>query len=90
MGEQVNSQGLRKSVRSASVLPPSVRRVPTPSRSWWPAVLGGSLDPEKIHGAGLELYVVVAPDTPSTREVMLFAIDWPNGRGFFYRTREQS
>jgi hypothetical protein len=82
-----DSNGLQKKLNSIDALTPSVRRVPNPGESWWPAVLQGDLSVEKIHGEGLELYMVVAPDTPSSREVLLFAIDWMRGRGFFYRTR---
>ncbi len=83
-----DSQALRKNLRSVGVLAPSLRRVPSPGTSWWPAVLVGNLDVEKIHGVGFELFIVVAPETPSTNELLLFAIDWSKGRGFFYRTRE--
>ena len=83
-----DSQGLRKSLKSVDVPTPSVRRVPNPGMSWWPAVLQGNLDVGKIHGVGFELYTVVAPDTPSSTEDLLFAIDWQKGHGFFYRTRE--
>ncbi len=43
-----DSQGLRKNLKSVDALPPSVRRVPSPGASWWPAVLKGNLDVEKI------------------------------------------
>lgn len=83
-----DSQALRKNLQSVDVLPASVRRVPNPSVSWWPDVLQGNLDAEKIHREGLDLYVVTMPETSVTRTVSLFAIDWPKGRGFFYSTRE--
>ena len=51
-------------------------------------MLKGNLDVEKIHRAGFDLYVVVRPETSVTNEILLFAIDWPRGRGFFYRTSE--
>lgn len=70
------------------MLLPSVRHVPKPGVSWWPSVLVGDLDVEKIHKAGFDLYVVVAPDTRSSTEVLLFVIDWAKGRGFFYRGHE--
>jgi len=56
--------------------------------SWWPVVLEGNLDVEKINKAGFELYVLERPDTPSSAEVLLVTVDWQKGRGFFYRTRE--
>jgi hypothetical protein len=83
-----DAQGLRKNLKSVDALPPSARRVPSPGVSWWPAVLKGNLDVDKIHRAGFDLYVVVRPETSVTTEILLFAIDWPKGRGFFYRTRE--
>jgi len=81
-----DSQGLRKNLKSVEALPPSVRRVSSPGVSWWPAVLKGNLDAEKIHREGFDLYLVERPATSVTTDVLLFAIDWPNGRGFFYRT----
>jgi hypothetical protein len=84
-----DSQSLRKNLKSVDVLPPSVRRVPSPGVSWWPAVLKGNLDVGKIHGAGFDLYVVVRPATSVTTETLLFAINWANGRGFFYSTTAQ-
>jgi hypothetical protein len=63
-----DSEALRKNLKSVDALPPSVRRVPSPGASWWPAVLKGSLDIEKIHRAGFELYVVERPATSRFRE----------------------
>ena len=83
-----DSQGLRKNLKSVDALPPSVRHVPGPGVSWWPAVLKGNLDVEKIHKAGVELYVVEIPATSVTTDVLLFAIDGVKGRGFFYRTHK--
>jgi len=82
-----DSQGLRKSLKSVDSLAPSVRTVPNPGQSWWPDVLRGNLDVGRIHRAGFELYVVTAPETSVTTEVLLFSIDWTKGHGFFYRTR---
>jgi hypothetical protein len=82
-----DSQRLRKNLNTVDPLRPSVMRVLSPRVSWWPAVLDGKLDVEKIHEAGLELYTVVRPDvTPGRTEVLLFAIDWTRGHGFFYQT----
>jgi hypothetical protein len=47
-------------------------------------VLKGNLDVEKIHRAGFDLYVVVRPETSVTTEILLFAVDWAKGHGFFY------
>ena len=81
-----DTQNLHKNLKTFDALPPSVRRVPDPRVSWWPAALEGSLDPVKIHSAGFELYIVEVPATSVTRDVLLFAIDWSKGGGFFYRT----
>jgi hypothetical protein len=78
----------QKHLKSVDVLTPSVKPVLKPGVSWWPAELVGDIDVEKIHGAGLDLYIVMAPDTPSSTEVLLFAVDWYRGRGFFYRAHE--
>jgi hypothetical protein len=83
-----DSQTLRKNLRSVGALPPSVRRVPNPGVSWWPAVLKGNLDVEKIHRAGFELYSVEKPATSVSTDILLFAIDWQRGRAFFYETHE--
>lgn len=82
------SEILRRHLKSLDVLPTSVRFVPTPGVRWWPLLLTGSLEIDKIHKAGFQLYVVEKPETSVTTEILLFAIDWPKGRGFFYRTRE--
>jgi hypothetical protein len=97
-------QSLRESLKIIDALPPSVKRVRSPDVPWWPDVLKGNLDVEKIHQEGFELYVVEKPaDSVSTwvelyvvekpadsvsTWVELFAIDWRKGRGFFYGTRE--
>jgi hypothetical protein len=55
--------------------------------SWWPAVLKGNLDVEKIHKAGFQLFVVERPANPSVdMGIYLFALDWSKGHGFFYWT----
>lgn len=83
-----DSDSLEKSLQSVDVLPPAVRRVPNPGVSWWPPVLTGTLDTEAIHKAGLHLYAIERPATSVTSDVLLFAIDWEKGRGFFYRTHK--
>jgi hypothetical protein len=77
---------LHKRLKSDGPSIPSLRHVADPRKTWWPAVLAGDLDPTKIHGAGLDLNVINEPETASTNEVLLIAIDWVKGRGFFYRT----
>jgi len=81
-----DSQSLRKNLKSVDALTPSVRRVPSPGVSWWPAVPKGDLELEKVHQAGFDIYELVTPATESTKSVKLFAIDWAKGRGFFYET----
>ena len=82
----LRTQNLRKNLKPVGALPPSVKRIPSPGASWWPVVLNGKLDAEKIRMAGLEIYVVERPATSVNREIFLFAIDWAKGRGFFYLT----
>jgi hypothetical protein len=77
---------LRKSLKADAGSLSLVRRVPSPGKSWWPPVITGDLNATRIHEAGFELYALVEPETASTKEVLLFAIDWSTGRGFFYRT----
>ena len=83
-----DSQSLREALKSVAALPPSVGRLPNPGKSWWPAVLKGNLDAEKIRQEGFELYIVESPADSVSKWVDLFAIDWSKGRGFFYGTRE--
>jgi hypothetical protein len=60
----------------------SPNRVQRPQVSWWPPLLTGELDFDRIRRAGLELHALARPGNP---EVILFVIDSPKGRGFFYR-----
>jgi hypothetical protein len=83
-----DSDSLRKNLRAVDVPPPAVKRVPNPGVSWWPTVLTGDLDTSEIRKAGFQLYAIERPATSVTNEVLLFAIDWEKGRGFFYRTPE--
>jgi hypothetical protein len=81
-----DSEKLRKNVKRIDVLPPSVRAVRDPDVSWWPSVLKGDLDVARIRGSGFDLYQAELPASSAVTDVLLFAIDWSNGRGFFYRT----
>ncbi len=83
-----DSQSLQKNLKRVDVLAPWVRDVPSPRVPWWPGMLEGKLDTEKIHRAGFELYVVEVPETSVTTAIYLFVVDWPKGRAFFYSTRE--
>lgn len=51
-------------------------------------MLKGNIDIDAIHNEKFELYVVERPGTSVTKEIVLFAIDWPAGRGFFYSRSE--
>ena len=79
-----DSEKLRKSLTVVDALPPSVRRVPNPHAPWWPAVLKGDLDITKVRRAGFDVYAFERPATSVTIATYVFAIDWANGRGFFY------
>lgn len=85
-----DSQRLRKSLKSIDVPPLSVRRIRNPDVSWWPSVLKGNLDVARIHGNGLDLYEVERPKNSVMTDVLLFAVDWSKGRGFFYRTSKSN
>ena len=84
-----DSQRFRDNLTSVDALPPRVRRVGNPGVSWWPDFMKGDLDVGRLHGQGFILYVVVEPDVGSSTRLVLFAIDWATGRGFFYRTPGQ-
>ena len=79
-----DSRNLHTKLKHLDVLPKSVSQVPKPGVQWWPSLLVGDLDVEKIHKAGFDLYFAEEPATAVTDEVWLFAIDWSSGRGFFY------
>ncbi len=82
-----DSEALRRNLQGIDALPPSLTRVLSPGVSWWPAVLQGNLDVEKIRKTGYEPYMVARPNViPDRTEVLLFAIDWSKGRAFFYQT----
>jgi hypothetical protein len=82
-----DSEDLRKNLQAVDTLPTSVTRILSPGVPWWPTVLEGDLDLKKVNGAGLELYKVVRPNVVASRsEIILFAMDWTKGRGFFYQT----
>lgn len=79
-----DSQNLRTNLKLVDVVPQSVGHVPSPRVSWWPSVLVGNLDVQKIHKAGFDLYFVERPATSVSSAFWLFAIDWSHGRGLFY------
>jgi hypothetical protein len=82
-----DSEIFRKSLNHVDTLSRRMSRVPNPGVSWWPAVLNGNLDVDNIHRNGFELYIVERPATSVTTSIYLFAIDWSQGRGFFYSTQ---
>jgi hypothetical protein len=81
-----DSQSLLKNLKSFDVLPPPVKYVRSPRVSWWPSVLVGNLDLEKIHNAGFQLFVLERPANSVNMGIHLFALDLSKGRGFFYWT----
>jgi len=83
-----DSQRLRENLTSIDGLLPSIKRVTSPGVSWWPGVLKGNLNVVKINTAGFKLYKVEEAETSVNPDILLFAVDWSNGRGFFYRTNE--
>ena len=85
-----DSQRLRKNLKNIAVLAPSVRSVRNPDVSWWPSVLKGNLDIARIRRDGFDLYEVERPANSVMTDVLLFAVDWSKGRGFFYRTSKSN
>ena len=82
-----DSDKLRKKLKGIDVLlPPSVRVIKDPDVSWWPTVLKGDLDTARIRNQGFDLYAVERPANSVQSFIMLFAIDWSEGRAFFYLT----
>ena len=84
-----DSQPLRENLTSVDTLPPRGRRIANPGVSWWPDFLTGDVDVRTLHDHGFVPYVVVEPDIGSNTQLVLFAIDWEKGRGFFYRAPAQ-
>ena len=85
-----DSQRLRQTLANGvDALPVRVRHLDDPGVSWWPELLKGDLDVQKLHGNGFVLYTLTEPDVESKTRLVLFAIDSAKGRGFFYRTPGQ-
>ena len=82
--DSTDSENLLANLKLVDAPPQKVGHVPSPAVSWWPSVLVGNLDVQKIHKAGFDLYFVERPATSVSSAVWLFAIDWSHGRGFFY------
>lgn len=81
-----DSQGLKKNLTNVNALPEALKRVDSPGASWWPDVLKGDLDTAKLRSNGFDANVANEIDVRAGSNVVLFAIDWTNGRGFFYRS----
>jgi len=81
-----DNSGLKKQLETPGRSSSLVKRVIDPRKSWWPSFLTGDLDLPTVHAAGFEVYVVVEAETASTNDALLFAINWKDGRGFFFRT----
>lgn len=81
-----DSEKLRNLLKRVDVPPESVRYVRDPKVPWWPSALTGNLDAQGIRKQGFDIYVSQRPANAVMTEVLLFAVDWPKGRGFFYST----
>jgi hypothetical protein len=77
-----DTQILGKNLKSVSVPPPSVTRVPSPGVPWRPAVRIGNLDVEKIHGNGFEIYIVERPATSVTTSLYFSRLTGLRGADF--------
>lgn len=77
-------ESLRKNLERGAAAQ-SVNRVSPPNVSWWPPLLTGDLNFDQIRRAGLELYTLAGPNNA---ELILFVIDSPKGRVFFYRAHQ--
>ena len=75
-----DADSFRAALGPSAVAP--IKRVGNPRVSWWPPVLTGELDVDRIRTAGLELHWWARPDV---EEAIMFAIDRSGGRAFFYR-----
>jgi len=81
-----DSQGLRENLSIVSALPGRLKYIDDPGVSWWPAFLKGNLDIVRFRAEGFDAYVAQEVAPQSSNDMVLFAIDWATGRGFFYRT----
>jgi hypothetical protein len=81
-----DSQNLRNNLTSIDRLPRAVTHVPNPDATWWPEMLQGSINAAEIRHAGFDLYVVERPANGVEMGIYLSAVNWSEGRGFFYST----
>lgn len=84
-----DSQRFLKNVREVRELPASVSDIEDPGATWWPGFLKGKLDVPSIRAQGFTLYIAEEPDVGSKTRLVLFAIGWTKGAGFFYRAPGQ-
>lgn len=85
-----DSEKLRKNLKIIDGPPPSVRHVRDPNVPLWPTTMKGNLDAQRIRKDGFELYVIERPANAVMTEILLFALDWSKGRGFFYSTSKSN
>jgi hypothetical protein len=81
-----DSEKLLQNLKTVDALPSPVNHIRSPHVSWWPSVLKGNLDVEKIHKASFKLYIVERPANSVQIGIYLFALDSSKGHGFFYWT----
>jgi hypothetical protein len=81
-----DSEKLLQNLKSVDALPSPVNHIRSPQVSWWPSVLKGNLDVEKIHKAGFQLYIVERPANSVQMGIYLFALDSSKGHVFLYWT----
>jgi hypothetical protein len=80
-----DSKRLGESLTPVGAFPTPAKRIDNPGVPWWPNFLSGTLSEARIHNAGYSLYGTLEPDVRDSKDLVLFAVDWKNGRGFFYR-----
>jgi len=85
-----DSKRLRRALTNLDILPSQLDRVDGPGVPWWPDFLKGKLDAAEIHNHGFAPYVIEEPNASSGTDIVIFAIDWSKGRGFFYREPSHS
>ena len=74
---------LRNNLNPVEQFVPPPWGVRSPAVPWWPKLLEGSLNTQKVQGAGLKLYTVSRRLSEAQTETLLFAMDWPKGQGYF-------
>lgn len=85
-----DSKRLRNSLTPLEAVSAPARRIDNPRVRWWPDYLSGNLEERRIQDAGYSLYNVWEPCVADTQDLLFFAVDWRNARGFFYRVAVSS